>query len=429
MKKNIRILHASCCLTCAMLVTACGGGNPPSHQLITVTGKVVDPFNRPLLGIQVKISGNQQLPMTNGAGTFTFTGVTTPYDLTLSSLGVVWEFRGLSKPDPTFPFVFLAASARSATLNGRVTGDNYPEQSFFATKVAFSSPEAIAVDAPVAPSGSYGVTQPVRVIWPQPDSTTASVHALQWRKGAGSLPTEYYYGRRDSLALRSAFSVDVPAIEVMRVPTTNDLSGTVYAPPGYTIFRKLLFLQFDRDSLMEVLREESASSSFSYKAPGLPGLTCVIAVMARNGNTVAQSIRTGLHGGQASSLRVDLPPGPVLSSPSSGATGVGGTTSFAWTGPGGLYELDLDPEDSRNPRMVIFTAEPSGNLPDLTALRMTMPQSARYAWRVGTLPAFANADAFAGPQGIGYLAQEVSNKLTSDFSETITDWRVFTTAQ
>lgn len=424
--KNLRLFQAGS-LTCAMLVSACGDGGP-SHQPITVTGKVVDVYNRPLLGVQVKVSSNQQLLMTNGAGAFTFSGVSTPYDLTLIGLSVVWEFRGLSKPDPTVPFAFLASSSKSSRLSGRVTGDNFPEQSFFGTKVAFSSPEAIALDAEVTPSGMYGVNQAFNVRWPQPDSTTGTVHALEWRKGAGSLPTEYYYGRQDSVTLRPADSITVPAIAVTRVPTANDLSGTIIPAPGYTIFRKYLFVQFDSNSLMQVLTEESSSASFSYKVPALPELTCVIGVAARNGNTVAASYKTRLRAGQGPSVRVDVPPGPVLSSPSHGATGVGAATLFNWSGPGRLYELVLDPEDSRNPLMVIYTTDAGGKLPDMTALRMTMPRSARYAWRVGTLPAFANADAFAGAQGVSYIAQQVSNKLSTDFSETISDWRVFTTS-
>jgi len=430
--KRVQLFQASCCLTCAMLVIACGGGSssPPgsSQQPITVNGKVVDVFNRPMLGVQVKVSGNQQLLMTNGTGAFTFAGVSTPYDLTLIGQGVVWEFRGLSTQEPTVPFAFLASSIKRSSLSGRVTGDNFPEQSFFGTRVAFSSPEAIASDAEVTPSGMYGVSQAFNVIWSQPDSTTGTVHALEWRKGAGSLPTEYYYGRQDSVTLRPAGSAAVPSIAVRRVPTSNDLIGTINPAPGYTIFRKYLFLQFDRNSSMQVVSEESSSATFSYKVPALTDLTCAIGVAARNGNTVAVSLKTRLQAGQGSSVRVDIPTGPVLSSPSHGATGVGAATPFTWSGPGGLYEVVLDPEDGRNPQMVIYTTDAGGKIPDLTALRMNMPRSARYAWRVRTLPALANADALAGSQGVGYFAQLVSNKLSSDFSETLTDWRVFTTS-
>ena len=108
------------------------GGFGESNAGMTITGRVIDSWRRPVAGCPVALGDATTL--TSAEGEFRFEQVTAPYDVAFTvpeapntGLGPqLWLYTGLTRPDPTLQFACLATRRHwSRSSSSRQFGINH----------------------------------------------------------------------------------------------------------------------------------------------------------------------------------------------------------------------------------------------------------------------------------------------------------------
>lgn len=399
--------------------------NPP--PTITVAGKVVGINNQPVNGVPVVISGRPSV-ITAADGTFSVAGVTAPYDATVVNATTKQSivYKGLTRSDPTLLFVgSTPGTSQSATLSGTISGGAFtPNQpADHTTKVVFASAEASGSDTlSGAVSGAYNLGT---VSWFGPATTTGTIHALQWQRDAGGLPTDYKgYGTKTGVALSNGGAFPGQNVALTNVAEAN-LSGSVSVPTGYTLSGKVLSASFSPNANVQVLTDSTATNNFSYVTPNIGGATMLLAATATK-PAVAQviSYKAGL-APNATGVSLNIPAAPELGLPANAATNITPSIDFSWSAfSGGVYLVYFNGPGSQPDYYVVTTATTT-RIPDLSSLGLALPPATSYSWQIYAFAPFASVDAAAGPEG--FLAGIVSVP-SSDRSIALTNSRTFTTA-
>lgn len=403
---------------------ACSGGSSTTPQTITVAGTVIGFNLQPVASVPVVITtGSASLSTTtNASGAFSVGGVTPPYDATVLAGSQALTYKGLTRTDPTLFFLGSAPGvARAASLSGTVSGGaGFPQPANHRTITAFGSPEAVDSATANTTTGAYNMGT---VSWFGPTTTTGNIRALQWQFDGTNLPTDYTgYGEKLNVTLSDGGAFTGQNVAMSGVSEAT-ISGSVSLPAGYSLGSKRLAVGFADRSLISVLFDTGASTSFVYTTPNVTGATIQMQVTAANGaGTSVVTTRPGL-AVNATSVSIPLPAGSDLSLPPNAATNVNNSTTFSYTPFSGGVHFVVFNGPGTSPDYVVVTTAASTTIPNLSSVGLGLPASTVYTWQVYGLAPFASVNAAAGPGG--WLAAFLG---TAEGSISVSASRTFTTA-
>jgi hypothetical protein len=400
--------------------------SPPPPATITVAGKLVNVYNRPVSGVPVVIAGIPSVN-TDANGAFTIAGVTTPYSITIvdGNNTQALVYRGLTRSDPTLQFIeFNPSTNHTASLSGKIyPATNYPEPLGRKTQVAFVSPE---VTRSVTANGATGAYSMAAVAWYGASTTTGTVFALQWSYNTTtSLPTAYNgYGSRSDVPLLDATN-NPNGNDTMSVVSSGSFSGSATPAAGYSTTVKSLSLRVGGTGTIPLLEDATSTGSFSYVTPAIPGATLYLQVTAgKVGVGSATAFKAGIDP-NASGVSVSIPAAPELSLPINGTTGVTKSTLFSWTPFTGGVHLLWVRGPAGQPAYFVLTSAVGDSIPNLASIGLGLPASTTYSWWVYGFAPYASTDAAAGPNG---FLSGLNTASPSDGSIGLSISRTFTTA-
>src|SRR5713101_4316648 len=207
-----------------------GGPGPGGGGTITVNGSVQDSYFNPVSGAVVIVSG--KTPVTSAAnGSFTVSGVSTPYDITVvvgtQKRAIVYQ--GLTRTDPVLFAIGIPLPApKSATISGTVPGA--PS----ATTIVLFVSGVKSWSATANPTtGAYTIS----ATWYDSNTVYAGqLHVLRWTPNSG-LPTAYdgYGNRALTITAGGTFNSgnDFTAGQLVD-PAEQTISGSVVRPTGFS---------------------------------------------------------------------------------------------------------------------------------------------------------------------------------------------------
>jgi len=381
-------------------VTATATATVSGPTTITVSGKVIDFYGQGAAGLAVKIGSTTAT--TASDGTFSISGVTTPYDATLinSTSKLVVVYKGLTRPDPNLVAInlgLLLVPPKTATFSGNLSGGaGFPSPPNHTTRVFFGSPETlVSVSSPAGPA--YG---PMGAAWFGPDSTAGNVYALQWQFDPGTnLPVDYKgYGQKaQTLSNGGIFSNQDVTLGSLAEDT---ISGNVTVPTGYTLSTRRANLRVAPGSGVTLFGDPSTASNYSYTTPRITGATISLLALANNGTRQSWGWKAGV-ATNASGVNIDVAAAPSLTIPVNNATGVTINTDFQTTGFSGGVNLFYFNGPGTNPDFYVITTGTTTKIPDLSSVGLGLPTTGvvAYTWAVLGVQPFASTDAAAGAGG------------------------------
>jgi hypothetical protein len=381
------------------LLLGCKDSTAPAGSL-TVNGVVYDINLEPQAQATVLVSG--AIPVTTDAfGRFSVSGVVAPYQvaavLPSSQTGVVYDGLTLTNPAVVVPVSTLSSVVtHQAVVSGTVSGGaGYPEPANYKSSVIFESPETVWSWVLDPSTGGYGMAPQ----WYGPVSTTGSIHVLQWQYDAATgVPTAYAgYGTHTGVTLWNGDSLGGEDVALGPV-TTGSLSGSVTLPAGYTVARKTLNASFATSPRAPwvLFTDVATATDFSYVTPSLTGTTLTLEVEAEAGAALGTAIKTGLSA-SANGIALSIPAAPLLSGLQDGATGVRAGERVSWSGmSGAIYGLGITPSLGSGASYLVFTADTTALIPDLSALSLGLLPATAYDWFVAGIAPISGLDELAG---------------------------------
>jgi hypothetical protein len=387
--------------------------NPAGGGTITVTGTVLLDDGTPLASAPVRIDPGARATTTAANGTFTLTGVTTPYNLSaVHAAGkVAVVYVGLTRTNPTAVVPTTGTTplpARSATVAGTVEANagcragTAPCQS----NLAFGSSVAAGTGTANPLTGAYSI--PLR--WDGVASFQGTLHLLQASTDPISTTTSYWYGTKPGVTVTDGATTteNWGPSSVAALPAAT-LKGTGTVATGYTVQTATLALVLPNVSVLATTcvstpppaEPPCAPGAFTADVPSVAGATLTGSVFAQNPN--GESVFTVRTGGVANGTGFDfaIQAAPSILSPADQTPGVTTSTAFSWTAfSGGVHTVAFDPLVSTNPRYYVYTAGTSTTIPDLAAASsaVALPAAQAYGWSVTGL-APTTIDAWAAPTG------------------------------
>ncbi|MDZ7704746.1 MAG: carboxypeptidase-like regulatory domain-containing protein [Trueperaceae bacterium] len=386
---------------------------------VNVSGTVVDTNEQPVANTPVAILGGASTT-TDASGNFSFSNVTTPYDLAVAVSGPPNEvvvYRGLTRNDPIVLFIGSAPSAGSgntAAVQGTVSagsGGQFPEPTPGETEVVFGSPEASATFSVNSTTGNYPTLGLTTVDWFGPNSTMGTLHALQWTNNASGFPTDYTGYGTESITLTDGGSFSSPTTDIALAGIANtNFDGTITSLPSatsgsYSLLGKDLEVNFGDQATIQVVSDPSQNNSFTYTTPDVSGATArflVGAGAAATGSSGSLSTFTiTTEAIDASGVSVDLFAAPELSLPADAASGIDTSSSFEWSAfNSGVYIVNFT--SPNGPDFFVITDDTQTTIPDLANISgFNLPSGTSYDWRVLGLAPFASVDETAEPSFSG----------------------------
>ena len=390
---------------------------------LTVTGKVVNRFKQPVSGVRVSTPGKAAVT-TDANGAFMFQAVTAPYDVYIvdTAYKAITTYKGLTRADPTLWSVSaLSGAAHAALVAGTVQAGGvgtYPQPAGYHTAVAFMSPET-SLAALTNASGAFGLIPQ----WYGPTSAQGSLHALQVRESTPGISAEYKgYGKLD-LITSNGGSYTAQNVALSAV-STGTLGGSVAAPPGYILHSKIAYLALNPSPKLQLALDTSLASTFSFLVPVISNSSLVLLGYAEKaGATFTYGWKAPL-APNASGVNLVLRSGAEASLPVSGATGIGTTSSFSWSGLSeGVHQIAFIPAAADNPTFYVFTTGTETTIPDGSSSGLPLPGAANYYWVVNGYAPFPTIDAAASLDFLSRLNLEIS----ADYYTSNSSPRPFTT--
>jgi hypothetical protein len=407
--RRVRMIWLGRLLPAVVLVSlACGGGdgpsspNPPPGSL-TVSGTVVDSCLQPVANALVWIR-NRGVTRTGASGAFSFTDVSSPYDI-----GTVEDYRdwkrvriyaALTTTQVRLTLAHAQAPLHQGALEGQFTvgsgaSAQVPVPLGRRTGFTFTPPGA------VGSLGFLGDVNPyhLEAAWCGEPATAGSFQALQWSTQTSpnnpNIAAEFYGWGHATLNAQEGMTSAGQDVSLDSVGTAA-LSGTIIAPPGYTLLNRTVGL--DPGAVVQPL----ISLNFAQPSQGLPA-DFTVAVPDAPGVQLSISAEAGTDGGDAKSwLRRVSPAGPAtlgmdlaptMLGPSAGAAVDLTTQDFTWqsatTGVQSLFVNLWFPDGggglSNAVDYQIFTLGRSFRVPLPAELGLSaIPAGSRGEWHVGT---------------------------------------------
>ncbi|HWO13984.1 MAG TPA: hypothetical protein VNN80_30985 [Polyangiaceae bacterium] len=370
---------------------------------ITVAGRVIDFFRRPVPDTVVSIGASTAI--TDADGRFSIADVTPPY--TASFVATVfltggqgrygYVYEGLTREDPTLQTYSVLPARGASSL---VT--TYPNTTFDTgrfTMVAFGTPDGARFSDDEATNGTEYVGTPN---WSGPASTTGFIHALLCTRADTFDPPSGYEAHQavpltvtDNAQGSAAFD-NLPLGSLTSGMLGGNVSGGVLgARTNY------IALRFSDGSAMPIIDEGAAGAAFQYLVPDIAGASFVVG--AADGTSAfppyAVAHRENIAFG-ASDVALAIPRPVTLQSPQNGDPNVTPSTPYGWsavsqTAQTFLWHLEFD---NTFEGMFVLTSSTQIELPTF-ADGFTVPQSVAVTWSVETHGDAPSVDAVAGPDG------------------------------
>jgi Carboxypeptidase regulatory-like domain len=370
--------------------------NPnPGPSTFTVSGKVVSLTGQPVPSATVQVIG-KPATTTDSNGNFSIPGVSAPYDVAaIAPLGgstVVTLFKGLTRSDPRVIAFAFGGGAKSATINGSLSGTVVlPTPAFRRTQMAFMAPEG--GDTSSVLNNPYALNPS----WFGPNSITGTVHALQWSVDLAGLPTIYRgYGKLENVPVSDGSTANNKDVALNAV-AGSILSGNVTVPAGMTLSDKQIRADFGANASIGLVYDSASGAAFSYNAPNIAGVGLTASARANGAaGTNAEVFKRNL-AANANNVNLEIPTPPSLSLPVSGATGIDlANQAFSWAPfNGGLHIAQLS---TASKLFFVFTTASSVTLPSTASLGLgTLPAGTAFNWRVMGTTAMNSTDAITNP--------------------------------
>ena len=374
------------------------GGGGGAGGVVTVTGKVVGQNGQPVAGVPVVVTGKASTNSDAG-GNFSIANVTTPYDISVVDAvnKAAILYKGLTRTDPTLLALgSTGGTSHTGSISGKISGGTFtPNQGANdVTNVVFASPE-VTHEVSTAVSGTFG---PFTLNWFGPTATTGTLYALQFTADAGGLPVASGfkgYGARAGIAVNDGATL-TNQFDTLQSVATNQFTGTVTSPSGYTLGGKVVYARVSPVALIPFVSDNTANASVSYYTPGITGASLVLgAQVSKTAGGTAILWKNGL-ATAATGVSIAVPAPPELSLPVDAATGIDTSVTFSWTQMTGAVHLIIFTASGTGPAYYVLTSGTSATIPNLKPFGLGLPTAAAYKWQVYGFGPFASVDAAAG---------------------------------
>ena len=330
-------------------------------ESLNLDGQVLGLFGVPLTAVHVASQGETTVTDANGA--FELDGLSTPYDLVLSTAvgsGGVHVFEGLTIAAPVFNPAFAldaglpvpeGATVAGTVLGGAVVAANRE------VIVCAEGLEQMAIGCDVVDPG--GTTYVLDVAWFGPTTTSVRLHALHLQTGVDGVPTAYLGYETFDLSLSDGDGV-ARALALAPVATTL-VEGVIAATGGMTITTATGAVRFGPQLSMQVFTSTALVDAVSVLMPAPPGATYDFVAVA-DGPAGASIAWTVDQEGDFGLLAAPFP--LTQGSPPDGTLGVDLTTPFTSTGSAQVRTYYF--ESVAGPQLALTTARTSVTVPDPT---------------------------------------------------------------
>lgn len=345
---------------------------------LTVNGRVVGPFNIPVSGLAVRSQGDTDL--TNADGSFTLTGLTVPYDLSVWSTTDDWVqiYQGLSTGElrlSPFPAQSsLPSSSFSTTVGGNLTGGQVPVGANQVVMICVEGVDVVALGCSTLDDPADGSTYSLGVSWIGSSTGDVRLHVLQVERDAGGYAVSYPgYASRDlqltdsvpvltDLDLGSSLATTTVEVALDSSATISGLIAAVGLGPNFA---------------MPVAVVPSSAAAHEVLMPVIPDSTfSFVGVGGGLGQFGWQGEVTG------DSSHVTVPGAPLLATPADLATGVTSATSISATNPtSGPMTFILD-DTVAGLTVAVSTMAEAITLPDLTQYGLAWTPGADIDWQI-----------------------------------------------
>ena len=376
--------------------------------MITVNGTVLLDDGTPLAGAPVRINPGAHAATTAANGTFSISGVTTPYDASaihvLGKVAVVYV--GLTRTNPTLviPTRGFVPFTRDATISGSVeatTGCNATATCVNWLGFGSTVTSGLGIFFPIT---GYSIS----LGWDGVTSFQGTLHLLQASTDPISTTTSYWYGAKTGVTVTNGGNTveNWGPASVTALPAAT-LGGTGTVASGYTIQGASVSLVLPNVTIPATSCNSApapgcAPGAFTADVPNVAGTTLSGSVAAQgpNGELVVVSRTGGVANGTGFDFAIQA--APSLQAPTNNTTGVTTATAFSWTAfTGGVHTVIFDPVVTTEPQYYVYTAGTSTTIPDLGAVSaaVALPAGAAYTWDVTGFAPIASIDAWAGASG------------------------------
>lgn len=341
---------------------------------VTVSGKVVNSSGAAVSGASVLLNGGG-LFTTGADGSFSYSGVTTPYNLTVKVGSVISEYRGLTRPNPQIS-TSLAGVAYTGTISGNVTGPAYPLAAgdgilMGATGRAFT-PGVVAANSA---TGAYNMP----VLWSGNSTLTTDVVALRFQFSGGVFTNFVQTGKKSGVSISSGsalsgqnVALDTSVTTASTVLTYNAGAYTTGTVGGYWNLRA-------SGGNFVLAGAVPVASGGTAKYPG-DGASFYVTGNDGTGNS-AILITPAVSG----ATNVNLPAAVALQNavPAAGATGVSKTPTLSWSNVSGstMYVLTVSGAGFTY-RFHLTGGSSTFAFPDYSVLSAALAGATAYSWSV-----------------------------------------------
>lgn len=402
MPTHLRFLLAS---PLFFALAGCGS----TEVIATLSGTVVDHDGGPSKDVTVALG--DKTAVTDAAGRFSFSQVTSPFDVTLIPPGShdAYVFTGLTAGAPTLAlhdrFYGAAKDLHGASieldLGFPIDG---PERAAF---IVDRPDELAPIEMPTVDlSGPQQVQLGMQ--WSGTGGVNVRVRVFKYTINAGGSPQHYTGFATTDLTLAPGGTASwkpswqAPTFKEKKVSVSVDL------PSDYQIFQtELRVRQNGAKRGQSVAWNTGSATAMSFLVPDVVGPVFDIQVCASNGYSASCRTEPGLTAGAAESKSITVEEGPQLSL-GGNTLGVGSEIAWSENGDGAGFALFYPVESSGDePRYFIATEDDAVTIPDLAKLGTKLPKGIDYnvaAFRTGafeTVNELASKGAFSTPTDVG----------------------------
>lgn len=347
---------------------------------VTVTGRVNGQFGIAIADASVESQG--QTATTAADGTFTLSGLSIPYDLSVWNETDAWVhiYEGLSSSslllnspvaNPT------AVTGRAAGISVTLSGDSIPvgaNQRVLVCVETLDSSESDIIGCAAGGSGSSSYS--LAATWWGSASRAVRVHALQVEIDANGFPVAYPGYTSADLTITHDSPVTLN-LDMGTPLDTTSVAVSIDAPSA--IDRTVATVQVGENLAMTVMNMNSPVTSHTLLMPVIPDATYTF---FSHGGPVGERFGWDARV-SGSTADVHVPDRPVLVTPDDAASGITTASSFSATDTGGGAVTFLWlPDVTSNPSVAVTTMANAHTLPDLAGYGLAIPAAASYSWQV-----------------------------------------------
>ena len=389
--RGVRPRAAALLAVVAALSSACSSKKKgsPGPTTIDVHGKVV--FLDSNLGVQglAVLTSGQNAVTTAADGTFTFTGVKTPYTLTvLDSTNKYGEvFVGLTRTDPVLPDVIGVPTGNSATIAGTITGVTPGGDYLYGTSTLGGSASGTVDSGTGAMTGSCS--------WNGPSTDTFTL----WGVGYDASTQHVIAAGSTTLTATNGVaqnSVSLAMAAVTPVPFSLTITGAP-ADAGSYPGGANVYLSDANSPFAAILGGASVSSNATVvvSQPRVPGAGITALAEFLHGPHEV----TIAYGVTGSSVTLPVNPPLIQAVPVDAATGVTVATPFSWSAEPSpaVYQIYFSPTSIGPPAYVVYTTATTTTIPDLSLAGLGLPSAQGYLWQVISSGPYPSLDDYVVP--------------------------------